>query len=98
VLCFEVTEGKTKSAARIIPCHSLITPLVLSLREKPHNGFLFYRASIIDRADGSAQRGIHSVLRGLNVRHWGSGIREGFSLVTSPGGPNFGQGRVGRVS
>ncbi len=52
VLCFEVTEGKSKSAARIIPCHSLITPLVLSLREKPHNGFLFYRASMIDRADG----------------------------------------------
>ncbi|HGK3871377.1 TPA: site-specific integrase [Klebsiella pneumoniae] len=52
VLCFEVTEGKTKSAARIIPVHSLITPLVLSLREKPYNGFLFYRASIIDRADG----------------------------------------------
>ncbi|EPQ7394287.1 site-specific integrase [Klebsiella pneumoniae] len=52
VLCFEITEGKTKSAARIIPVHSLITPLVLSLREKPHNGFLFYRASIIDRADG----------------------------------------------
>lgn len=52
VLCFEVTEGKTKSAARIIPVHSLITPLVLSLCEKPYNGFLFYRASIIDRADG----------------------------------------------
>ena len=52
VLCFEVTEGKTKSAARIIPVHSLINPLVLSLREKPYNGFLFYRASIIDRADG----------------------------------------------
>lgn len=52
VLCFEVTEGKTRSAARIIPVHSLITPLVLSLREKPYNGFLFYRASIIDRADG----------------------------------------------
>ncbi|MGR8791396.1 site-specific integrase [Klebsiella variicola] len=52
VLCFEVTEGKTKSAARIIPVHSMIKPLVLSLREKPHNGFLFYRASIIDRADG----------------------------------------------
>ncbi|MEG8872592.1 site-specific integrase [Klebsiella pneumoniae] len=52
VLCFEVTEGKTKSASRVIPCHSLITPLVLSLREKPYNGFLFYRASIIDRADG----------------------------------------------
>lgn len=52
VLCFEVTEGKTRSAACIIPVHSLITPLVLSLREKPYNGFLFYRASMIDRADG----------------------------------------------
>ncbi|HDU3835753.1 TPA: tyrosine-type recombinase/integrase [Klebsiella aerogenes] len=52
VLCFEVTEGKSKAAARIIPVHSLITSLVLSLREKPHNGFLFYRASITDRADG----------------------------------------------
>ncbi|HHC4017907.1 TPA: tyrosine-type recombinase/integrase [Klebsiella pneumoniae] len=52
VLCFEVTEGKSKAAARIIPVHSLITPLVLSLREKPHNGFLFYHASITDRADG----------------------------------------------
>ncbi|MDC7949372.1 site-specific integrase [Enterobacter kobei] len=52
VLCFEVTEGKTKSAARIIPVHSMIKPLVLSLLQKPHNGFLFYRASIIDRADG----------------------------------------------
>ncbi|MCT4708908.1 site-specific integrase [Enterobacteriaceae bacterium H11S18] len=52
VLCFEVTEGKTKSAARIIPVHSMIKALVLSLREKPYNGFLFYRASIIDRADG----------------------------------------------
>ncbi|HBR1905809.1 TPA: site-specific integrase [Klebsiella pneumoniae] len=52
VLCFEVTEGKTRSAARIIPVHSLITPLVLSLREKPYNSFLFYRASMIDRADG----------------------------------------------
>ncbi|KJP43140.1 integrase [Klebsiella aerogenes] len=52
VLCFEVTEGKTRSAARIIPVHSLIAPLVMLLREKPHNGFLFYRASLIDRADG----------------------------------------------
>ncbi|MCP9031642.1 site-specific integrase [Klebsiella sp. SWET4] len=52
VLCFEVTEGKTKSAARIIPVHSRIIDLVESLLHKPHNGFLFYRASIIDRADG----------------------------------------------
>lgn len=52
VLCFEVTEGKTKSAARIIPVHSRIIDLVESLLQKPHNGFLFYRASITDRADG----------------------------------------------
>ncbi|MEV9383874.1 site-specific integrase [Klebsiella variicola] len=52
VLCFEVTEGKTKSAARIIPVHSRIIDLVESLLQKPYNGFLFYRASIIDRADG----------------------------------------------
>lgn len=52
VLCFEVTEGKTKSAARIIPVHSRIIDLVESLLQEPHNGFLFYRASIIDRADG----------------------------------------------
>ncbi|HBV7915667.1 site-specific integrase [Klebsiella variicola] len=52
VLCFEVMEGKTKSAARIIPVHSCIIDLVESLLQKPHNGFLFYRASIIDRADG----------------------------------------------
>lgn len=52
VLCFEITEGKTKSAARIIPVHSRIIDLVESLLQKPYNGFLFYRASIIDRADG----------------------------------------------
>ncbi|CAM6855922.1 site-specific integrase [Citrobacter sp. Cpo107] len=52
VLCFEVTEGKTKSAARIIPVHSCLIPLVESLLRNPYNGFLFYRASIIDRADG----------------------------------------------
>ncbi|MCA6926598.1 site-specific integrase [Pectobacterium versatile] len=52
VLCFRVTEGKTTAAARIIPVHSDIIPLVKSLLNKPHSGFLFYRASIIDRADG----------------------------------------------
>lgn len=52
ILCFEVTEGKTKSAARIIPIHSLIIDLVEALLQKPHRGFLFYRASITDRADG----------------------------------------------
>ena len=44
ILCFEVTEGKTKSAARIIPIHSLIIDLVEALLQKPHRGFLFYRA------------------------------------------------------
>jgi len=42
VLCFEITQGKTKAAARLVPVHSLITP----------NGFLFYHASITERADG----------------------------------------------
>ncbi|MBW9393362.1 site-specific integrase [Enterobacter roggenkampii] len=52
VLCFEITEGKTKSAARIVPVHSKIIPLVKSLLKTTHSGFLFYHASIIDRADG----------------------------------------------
>ncbi|HBM0951828.1 site-specific integrase [Enterobacter kobei] len=52
VLCFEITEGKTKSAARIIPVHSKLIPLVKSLLKATHNGFLFYHASITDRADG----------------------------------------------
>jgi len=52
ILCFEVKEGKTKSAARIIPIHSKIIPLVKVLLEKPFDGFLFYHASITDRADG----------------------------------------------
>lgn len=68
VLCFEVTEGKSKSAARIIPCHSLITPLVLSLREKPYNGFCSIVRQSLTVQTESALRGIHSVLRGLNER------------------------------
>ncbi|HAM8834595.1 TPA: site-specific integrase [Escherichia coli] len=52
VLCFEITEGKTKSAARIVPAHSKLIPLVKSLLKTTHNGFLFYHASITDRADG----------------------------------------------
>ncbi|HBH6934066.1 TPA: site-specific integrase [Enterobacter cloacae] len=52
VLCFEITEGKTKSAARIVPIHSKLIPLVKSLLKTTHNGFLFYHASITDRADG----------------------------------------------
>ncbi len=52
VLCFEITEGKTKSAARIVPVHSKLIPLVKSLLKTTHNGFLFYHASITDRTDG----------------------------------------------
>ncbi|EEZ9499653.1 site-specific integrase [Escherichia coli] len=52
VLCFEITEGKTKSAARIVPVHSKIIPLVKSLLKTTHSGFLFYHASITNRADG----------------------------------------------
>ncbi|ELY3452841.1 TPA: site-specific integrase [Cronobacter sakazakii] len=52
VLCFEITEGKTKSAARIVPVHSQLISLVKSLLKTTHNGFLFYHASITDRADG----------------------------------------------
>ncbi|EKY6651617.1 site-specific integrase [Enterobacter asburiae] len=52
VLCFEITEGKTKSAARIVPVHSKLIPLVKSLLKNTHSGFLFYHASITDRADG----------------------------------------------
>ncbi|ELQ6146592.1 site-specific integrase [Cronobacter sakazakii] len=52
VLCFEISEGKTKSAARIVPVHHKLIPLVKSLLKATHNGFLFYHASITDRADG----------------------------------------------
>ncbi|EEZ6617760.1 TPA: site-specific integrase [Escherichia coli] len=52
VLCFEITEGKTKSAARIVPVHSKLIPLVKSLLKTTHSGFLFNHASITDRADG----------------------------------------------
>ena len=52
VLCFEITEGKTKSAARIVPVHSKLILLVKSLLKTTHSGFLFYHASITDRADG----------------------------------------------
>lgn len=52
VLCFEIAEGKTKSAARIVPVHSKLIPLVKSLLKTTHSGFLFYHASITDRADG----------------------------------------------
>lgn len=52
VLCLEVKEGKTKSAARLIPVHSAINDLIIKLCQKPYDGFLFYHASITDRADG----------------------------------------------
>lgn len=52
ILCFEITEGKTKSAARIVPVHSKLIPLVKALLKTTHSGFLFYHASITDRADG----------------------------------------------
>ena len=52
VWCFEVTEGKTRNAARLVPIHSRLLALVKRLIQDNHNGFLFYHASITDRADG----------------------------------------------
>lgn len=52
VLCFEVTEGKTRNAARLVPIHSKLVALVKQLIQDNHNGFLFYHASITERADG----------------------------------------------
>ena len=52
VLCFEILEGKTKSSKRLVPVHSALKTLVESLLQTPSNGFLFYRASITERADG----------------------------------------------
>lgn len=51
VWCFEVTEGKTRNAARLVPIHSRLTTLVKSLIQNNHNGFLFYHTSITERAD-----------------------------------------------
>lgn len=36
----------------MVPVHSALKTLVESLLQTPSNGFLFYRASIIERADG----------------------------------------------
>lgn len=74
ILCFEVTEGKTKSAARIIPVHSRIIDLLESLVQKPHNGFLFYRASITDRADG--KRSTWHVNRFTRAKRKALGVKE----------------------
>lgn len=52
ITCFQVLEGKTANASRLIPCHSAIKTMVLERCHKPHNGFLFYRASITKREDG----------------------------------------------
>lgn len=49
---FQVLEGKTSNAARIVPIASKILPMVLERCQKPYNGFLFYRASITKREDG----------------------------------------------
>lgn len=49
---FQVLAGKTANAARIIPIHSKILPMVLERCQKPFNGFLFYHASISKREDG----------------------------------------------
>lgn len=52
VMCFEIKEGKTKSSARLVPVHSAIIELITRLSEKSYNGFMFYHASVTDRADG----------------------------------------------
>lgn len=52
VWCFEVTEGKTRNAARLVPIHSKLQTLVKQLIQNNHSGFLFYHASITERADG----------------------------------------------
>jgi len=49
---FQVLEGKTSNAVRIVPIASKILPMVLERCQKPNNGFLFYRASITKREDG----------------------------------------------
>lgn len=52
VPCCQILEGKTMNAARIVPLHSHILPMVSERCKKPYNGFLFYRASITKREDG----------------------------------------------
>lgn len=52
VWCFEVAEGKTRNAVRLVPIHSRLTNFVKNLIQNKHNGFLFYHASITERADG----------------------------------------------
>ncbi|WP_225402201.1 tyrosine-type recombinase/integrase, partial [Escherichia coli] len=42
VWCFEVTEGKTRNAARLVPIHSKLRTLVKHLIQNNHSGFLFY--------------------------------------------------------
>ncbi|HDT3057844.1 TPA: tyrosine-type recombinase/integrase [Enterobacter hormaechei subsp. steigerwaltii] len=52
VPCFQVMEGKTINAARIVPIHNSLINMVSERCKKPYNGFLFYRASITKREDG----------------------------------------------
>ena len=80
VLCFEVTEGKTKSASRIIPVHSTIMDMVKGLYKSLITAFCFTERQSLTVQTESALRGIHSVLHGLNERHWESrGPKEKFS-------------------
>ncbi|MHC5175902.1 tyrosine-type recombinase/integrase [Serratia rhizosphaerae] len=51
-LSFEILEGKTKNAKRLVPVHSSLVGLIEWLLANPHDGFLFYRASITNREDG----------------------------------------------
>lgn len=47
-----MTEGKTRNAARLVPIHSKLRTLIKQLIQDNHSGFLFYHASITERADG----------------------------------------------
>lgn len=68
VLCFEITEGKTKSAARIVPVHSKIIPLVKSLLKTTHSGFCSITRQLQTGPMGNAQRGIRSSSHGQSVK------------------------------
>ena len=52
IKCFDIKEGKNKNAIRVIPIHSKLLAIVERLVIGNHSGYLFYRASTSDRADG----------------------------------------------
>ena len=52
IKCFDIKEGKNKNAIRVIPIHSKLLAVVERLVIGNHSGYLFYRASTSDRADG----------------------------------------------